>query len=81
MEKSKKESIVKSVTELVNKLMWDKSQEERTQQIAMLSIDELLKLNKSDVISSVYCQRSIEDEDKCDEQCEHCGEYYKPLEQ
>ena len=27
-----------------------------------------------------YCQREIENESKCDEQCEHCREYYKPLE-
>jgi len=27
-----------------------------------------------------YCQRQIEDKSKCDIQCEHCKEYYKPLE-
>jgi uncharacterized HAD superfamily protein len=26
-----------------------------------------------------YCQREIEEESKCDEQCDHCKEYYKPL--
>ena len=28
-----------------------------------------------------YCQSSIEMEPKCDEQCDHCKAYYKPLEQ
>jgi hypothetical protein len=27
-----------------------------------------------------YCQREIERESKCTYQCEHCKEYYKPLE-
>lgn len=27
-----------------------------------------------------YCQREIEGESKCAEQCDHCKEYYKPLE-
>lgn len=27
-----------------------------------------------------YCQRQIEDKLKCTKQCEHCKEYYKPLE-
>ncbi len=26
-----------------------------------------------------YCQRDIEGELPCEEQCEHCKEYYKPL--
>ena len=33
-----------------------------------------------DVSSSFYCQSDIEDNGICDEQCEHCKEYYKPLE-
>jgi hypothetical protein len=28
-----------------------------------------------------YCQREEEWESKCINQCEHCGEYYKPLEE
>lgn len=28
-----------------------------------------------------YCQREIEGESKCKYQCEHCKEYYQPLEQ
>lgn len=27
----------------------------------------------------IYCQAHIEMEDKCDVQCEHCKEYYRPL--
>ncbi len=27
-----------------------------------------------------YCQSQIEDNGKCKEQCEHCKEYYAPLE-
>lgn len=27
-----------------------------------------------------YCQSQIEDNGKCDIQCEHCKEYYAPLE-
>ena len=27
-----------------------------------------------------YCQRDIEGDSKCEEQCEHCKEYYAPLE-
>lgn len=29
---------------------------------------------------SFYCQSEIEGERKCKYQCEHCKEYYKPLE-
>jgi hypothetical protein len=34
-----------------------------------------------DVGSAFYCQRDIEGESICDSQCEHCEEYYRPLEQ
>lgn len=27
-----------------------------------------------------YCQREIEGESECKDQCEHCAEYYAPLE-
>jgi hypothetical protein len=37
------------------------------------------KLEQCNVSGSFYCQRSIEDEDKCDTQCEHCRGYYEPL--
>ena len=35
--------------------------------------------SKPNVSGAFYCQRSIEDEDKCSEQCEHCRGYYAPL--
>lgn len=28
-----------------------------------------------------YCQRAIEDETPCDSQCEHCKEYYAPIQE
>jgi hypothetical protein len=28
----------------------------------------------------MYCQMEIEDQDPCEEQCEHCKIYYSPLE-
>jgi hypothetical protein len=28
-----------------------------------------------------YCQREIEGESECKQQCNHCKEYYYPLEQ
>lgn len=30
---------------------------------------------------SFYCQSNIEDNEKCEIQCNHCKEYYKPLEE
>ncbi len=30
---------------------------------------------------SFYCQRDIEGGPQCETQCDHCKEYYKPLEQ
>ena len=36
--------------------------------------------HKHDVGKSFYCQREIEDKEPCDIQCDHCKEYYKPLE-
>ena len=35
----------------------------------------------SGVGSAFYCKRDIEGESICDAQCDHCNEYYKPLEQ
>ena len=31
-------------------------------------------------INFKYCQRQIEGKSKCKTKCEHCKEYYKPLE-
>ena len=33
------------------------------------------------VSRAFYCQSEIEGDRKCTNQCEHCKEYYKPLEQ
>lgn len=30
---------------------------------------------------SFYCQSNIEDNGRCEIQCDHCKEYYKPLEE
>ena len=37
--------------------------------------------NAKTLIKQFYCQSQIEGERKCNSQCEHCGEYYKPLEE
>lgn len=39
------------------------------------------KLPIHSVSKSFYCQSEIEGDGKCDKQCNHCKEYYKPLEQ
>ena len=31
--------------------------------------------------SAFYCKAEIEGQEECDSQCDHCKEYYKPLEQ
>lgn len=42
---------------------------------------EVLALRLCGVGSAFYCQADIEGQIICDKQCEHCTEYYKPLEQ
>lgn len=50
-------------------------------------IDELIKHRTEQIkhffgmTKSFYCQSEIEDDGKCEKQCEHCKEYYRPLEQ
>lgn len=39
------------------------------------------KLHLFGVSRTFYCQSEIEGNRKCKNQCEHCKEYYKPLEQ
>ena len=39
------------------------------------------KLRLFGVSRAFYCQSEIEGNRKCTNQCEHCKEYYKPLEQ
>ena len=41
-------------------------------------IIEILKMVHTP-IGEFICQRDIEGESKCDNSCEHCQEYYKPL--
>lgn len=36
--------------------------------------------NLQNVSKSFYCQREIEGNEMCEEQCAHCKEYYAPLE-
>ena len=43
--------------------------------------DYVEQLRLHNVSKLFYCQSEIETEDKCDNQCYHCKEYYKPLEQ
>jgi hypothetical protein len=45
------------------------------------ALDTILSEVKNNVSRSFYCQREIEGRSKCTNQCEHCKEYYKPLEQ
>ncbi len=39
-----------------------------------------LKLRLSGVNRAFYCQCEIEGDYKCKHQCDHCREYFKPLE-
>ena len=43
-----------------------------------LEIIEILKMVHTP-IGEFYCQRDIEGKSKCDNTCDHCNEYYKPL--
>ncbi len=38
-------------------------------------------INYTHCCETFYCQSHIEDNGRCNTQCEHCKEYYKPLEQ
>ena len=40
-------------------------------------LNEQLRLFSNN--KSFHCQSEIEDNGKCNNQCEHCKEYYKPL--
>lgn len=44
-------------------------------------VNEFENLFISGVVKSFYCQSDIEMNGICDKQCNHCEEYYKPLEQ
>ena len=43
--------------------------------------NEVLALRLYVVGSAFYCQRDIEGQSICAIQCDHCKEYYKPLDQ
>lgn len=38
------------------------------------------KLRLLGINREFYCQREFEFQSKCDHQCDHCKEYYSPLE-
>ena len=44
----------------------------------LFNLLRLPRVSKNEV--SFYCQRHIEGNSICDEQCDHCKEYYAPLE-
>ena len=53
------------------------------EEIICLIEEKFKKVNLAHVSNnevSFYCQRDIEGESICEEQCEHCKEYYAPLE-
>jgi hypothetical protein len=73
------ENIIKKLELAENQLTGEPSEENAAE--ALLLIKDVLQiLRQTDIVSSFYCQRSIEGEDECDTQCEHCKEYYAPLE-
>ena len=47
----------------------------------LLSMELTQKFSKHLEFEGFYCQREIESQSKCTNQCDHCKEYYKPLEQ
>jgi|CoawatStandDraft_6_1074263.scaffolds.fasta_scaffold02234_20 hypothetical protein len=64
------------VEDRIYDIVTDLLREDITKDVA---IDKLVTLFT--VGSEFYCQRDIEGESICDEQCNHCIEYYGPLEQ
>ena len=56
---------------------WEETKE-ATKNVDSPTIEQFLLYG---VGSSFYCQRDIEGQSICDNQCDHCKEYYKPLEQ
>lgn len=70
IEKNIDEALAKETTESLTKWLIEKREKE-----AKIIADQ------ANVIKSFYCQRDIEMESKCEKQCEHCKEYYAPLEE
>lgn len=56
---------------------WEQAEEE-TKDIESPTVEEFMLYI---VGSPFYCVSEIEGRNLCSEQCEHCAEYYKPLEQ
>lgn len=56
---------------------WEQAEEE-TKDIETPTVEEFMLYI---VGSPFYCVSEIEGRKLCSEQCEHCAEYYKPLEQ
>ena len=44
-------------------------------------VDSFVELFLSDDGNKFYCQRKIEGHHICKVQCDHCSEYYRPLEE
>lgn len=67
--------------DFVNKLITTSAKETKgwKQKALKINFDEIGKILKS-FFDYKYCQSEIEDNGKCNIQCEHCKEYYKTLE-
>lgn len=67
--------------DFANKLITTSAKETKDWKLkaSKINIDEIAEiLNK--LFDFKYCQSEIEDNGKCNIQCKHCKEYYKPLE-
>jgi|GEM_PF-3055032 len=64
-----------------NKLITTSAKETKDWKLkaSKINFDEISKILNS-FLDFKYCQSQIEDKGKCNIQCEHCEEYYKPLE-
>lgn len=67
--------------DFVNKQITTSAKETKDwkQKASKINFEEIGKMLNSFFVFK-YCQSEIEDNGKCKIQCEHCEEYYKPLE-
>lgn len=67
--------------DFANKLITTSAKETKDWKLkaSKINFDEIGKILNS-FFDFKYCQSEIEDNGKCKIQCEHCKEYYKPLE-
>ncbi len=67
--------------DFVNKQITTSAKETKDwkQKASKINFEEIGKILNSFFVFK-YCQSEIEDNGKCKIQCEHCEEYYKPLE-